>query len=268
MHRSAVAAAALVALAPVAALTSTSTARGPATGMADVAAVPTYSVAARISASEVVSGEETVKVRGTVRPRAAGQVVVLQQRSAGSRTWRRSGQGRVRANGRFVLSDSPSTPGVRFYRVLKPASRAAKAGTSRELRLEVWRWEPLVHRVVGAHGGIEVGSVQIGGQAFPDSIVTTVAGEAGHATYVLGGSCRTLRATYGLADTSSDGASGRIAILDPGGGLSLVFLETGTIERDRVTDLTGTIRVRLEMLTTSTPAGYAAIGMPEVLCLD
>ena len=141
MHRSKVAAAALVALAPVTALTLTTTggpaSAGPATSAAERA--PSYSVSARINKSEVISDEAAVRITGSVRPRAAGQVVLLQQRLDGRNRWKKSGQARIKASGRFVLKDSPTVAGVRFYRVAKPASNGMRAGTSRELRLEVNR---------------------------------------------------------------------------------------------------------------------------------
>ena len=47
------------------------------------AASATYKVIARINRSEVVASEDTVRITGKVKPRAAGQKVLLQQRPEG-----------------------------------------------------------------------------------------------------------------------------------------------------------------------------------------
>lgn len=271
MQRTMVAAAALVALAPVAALTTITTtggpaSAGPATSAADRA--PTYSVSARTNTSEVIADEDAVRVTGTVRPRAAGQVVVLQQRLDGTNRWKKSGQARIKAGGGFVLKDEPSTPGVRFYRVLKPASDDMKAGTSRELRLAVWSWERLIGRRIGANNGISFDYPQFGTVYYPDSIRNTVSGTPGYVEYTLGGKARSLRASYALTDNSLTGASGTVAITVDGTKVWSVNLGTGSIDRDRVIDVTGAFRIRFDLSSSGTPAGYAAIGSPEVLTLE
>lgn len=270
MQRSMVAAAALIALAPVAALTLTTTggpaSAGPATSVANRA--PTYSVSARINASEVIAGEDAVRITGTVRPRAAGQVVVLQQRFDDTKRWKKSGQGKVKASGRFVLRDEPSTPGVRFYRVVKPASGGAKAGMSRELRLAVWSWEPLYGRAVGAHDGFVYDNPQFGTEYYPGSITNSVPGKLAYVEYTLGGKARSLRASYALTDGSASGATGTVTVAVDGSAVWTVSLGTGSIDRDRVIDVTGAFRIRFDLTSSGTPAGYAAIGSPEVLTLE
>jgi len=267
MQRSMVAAAALVALAPVAALTTTGgpAAAGPAPSLERA---PGYSVSARINTSEVVAGEDSVRISGTVRPRATGQVVVLQQRLDGTKRWKKSGQARVRANGRYVLRDHPSTPGVRYYRVVKPASAGVRAGTSRELKLAVWSWELLHDRLIGAYSGVTYDAPQFGTETYPATLVTTVAGRPGYVEYTLGGKCRALRASYALTDGSATGASGSVTVTVDGAPVWSVSLGTGSIDRDRVLDVTGAFRIRFDLTSSGSPAGYTAVGTPEVLCLE
>ena len=268
MHRSIVAAAALVALAPVAALT---TAGGPASAGAATSVAgraPTYSVVARINKSEVISGEDVVRIAGSVKPRAVGQVVVLQQRLDGTSRWKKSGQSVIKQNGTFVLRDRPSVPGVRFYRVVKAASGGVKAGTSKELRLAVWSWQRLVDRAIGANQGIGYDTPQFGTQSYPGSIVSTVAGFPGYVEYTLGGKCRSLRASYALTDRSASGASGTVKVTVDGAEVYSVNLGTGSIDRDRVIDVTRAFRIRFDLTSSRGPVGYTAIGTPEVLCLD
>ena len=271
MQRSMVAAAALVALAPVAALTTITTTGGPASAGPATSATelaPAWSVSARINRAEVVADEDAVRISGTVRPRAAGQVVILQQRLDGTKRWKKSGQSKVKATGRFVLRDEPTVPGVRFYRVVKPSSNGLKAGTSRELRLAVWSWERLTSRAIGANSGIGFGAPQFGAEYYPDSILNAVAGKPGYVEYTLGRKCRSLRATYSLTDSSASGASGTVTVTVDGNAVWRVDLGTGSIDRDRVIDVTDAFRIRFDLASSTTPAGYAAIGSPEVLTLE
>lgn len=270
MHRSAVAAAALLALAPVAALTTITTAggaasAGPATSATELA--PGWSVTAKINTSEVVAGEGTVRITGTVRPRAAGQKVVLQQRLDKAARWTKSGKATIRPSGRFVLRDEPSAPGVRLYRVIKPASNGLKAGTSRELELAVWSWQRLAYRPLGAHDWVNFGDVAFGTDVY-DASIYTAPGLHGYVEYTLGGKCRALRATYALSDISASGATGSVGVTVDGKAAWGTSLATGTIVRDSVIDVTDAFRIRFDLTATGTPAGYAAIGTPEVLCLD
>ncbi|GAB3031171.1 hypothetical protein GCM10011376_24260 [Nocardioides flavus (ex Wang et al. 2016)] len=232
------------------------------------AASATYKVIARINRSEVVAGEDTVRITGKVKPKAAGQKVLLQQRPEGSNRWRKSGTARIKPSGRFVLKDEPSKPGVRFYRVVKPAGGGLKAGTSRELQLDVWAWERLAWRAVGANAGIWVDSYTVlGAEGYDDSLVLKTAGTAGYAEFTLGRSCRSLRATYALTDDSVTGATGSVAVSVDGTVVATHPLATGTIVEDEVVDLTNAFRVRFDLVGSATPAGRSAVGFPEVLCL-
>ena len=141
----AVASLGLVSMAPV-----VTAASAPAPGVHKSAAA--FKVSAAIDKTEVVAGEDTVTITGRVRPKAAGEKVYLQQRRDGSNRWVKSGKATIKQSGRFVLKGGPSAnhAGVRFYRVLKPASDGLKAATSRELlqlrRVGLVRPDRLVQR--------------------------------------------------------------------------------------------------------------------------
>jgi hypothetical protein len=47
-----------------------------------------------------------------------------------------------------------------------------------------------------------------------------------------------------------------------------VDLGTGSIDRDRVIDVTNAFRIRFDLSSSGTPAGYVAVGSPEVLTLE
>lgn len=231
-------------------------------------AAPAYKVVASINRTEVVAGEDTVRITGKVKPKAAGQKVLLQQRPEASKRWRKSGTATIKSSGRFVLKDEPSKAGVRYYRVVKPASDGMKSGTSRELRLEVWGWTSLTWWPAGANSGLWVGAyTTFGAVGYDDSLVLKTAGTAGYVEYTLGKKCRSLRATYALTDDSVTGASGSVSVSVDGSPVVTHSLATGTIVEDHVIDVTNSFRVRFDLAGSATPAGRAAVGYPEVLCL-
>jgi len=227
------------------------------------AAAP-YTVTAKANIKTAVAKEDTVRVTGRVAPRAAGQQVVLQQRLEGKNKWNVSGTGRIKKNGKFVLTDDPRTPGTRFYRVLKPASGKTKAGTSKELEVVVYRWERLTSRSAGPTENLTFGTVDIATDSYPFSISTREVDAPGSVEYTLGRKCRTLRATYALTDASPSGSTGTVTVSTDGAGRVSNALTIGTVVEDQEISLTNVFRLRFDV--ASALGGIAAIGTPEVLC--
>lgn len=260
------ASAAAVSLALVSPALVASASPAPEPGARQAAAA--FKVVASIDKTEVVAGEDTVRITGRVKPKAAGQKVVLQQRPEGSKRWRKSGTAKIKSSGKFVLEDEPSRPGVRFYRVLKPAADGVKAGTSRELQLDVWFWSRLTWWPAGANAGVNRGYyVAFGTEPYADSLVLQTPGTAGYVEYTLGRKVRALRATYALTDDSTTGASGFVTVSVDGAAVVTHALATGTIIKDHVIDVRNAFRVRFDLSGSSTPAGRSAVGNPEVLYL-
>jgi hypothetical protein len=230
-------------------------------------AAPAYKVVASINRTEVVAGEDTVRITGKVKPKAAGQKVILQQRRDDTTRWVKSGTAKIKRTGRFVLEDDPSRAGVRFYRVVKPASDGMKSGTSRELRLEVWGWESLTWRGAGVNDGVWVGAHTSFGAVPYFGIVQKQAGLPGYVEYTLGGKVRAMRATYALTDNSATGASGTVTVSVDGVPVVTHTLATGTIVEDHAINTTNAFRIRFDLTGSATPAGLAAVGNPEVLYL-
>lgn len=278
MQRSMVAAAALVALAPVAALTTITTtggpaSAGPATSAADRA--PGYLVVAKVNKSEVVAGDDVVRVTGKVKPRVAGQTVILQQRVGSKVTWKKTGTARTKGTGAYVLKDKPSTPGPRQYRVVKPASNGLRSGVSKSLDVEVYAWEALGSRPSGAASDVAATGANIGAEFYYPSLVTQttyqypmppVLHPTGYIEYTLAKKCTSLRATYGLDDTSASGSTGSIAISTDGSARGTVNLAVGSIYPDRVLDVTDVFRIRFDFTQSVNPPAYPAVGQPMVLC--
>ena len=90
-----------------------------------------YKVTAKANLDVAVAKEDTVKLRGRVTPKAAGEKVVLQQRVGNKKKWTVSGNAKIKANGTYVLKDKPSTPGARAYPGLKPGTRSSQKGYSK-----------------------------------------------------------------------------------------------------------------------------------------
>lgn len=264
MTRSAIAAAAVTALLPLGLMA------GPASG-ADQPTQQTerraaaYKVSARINADTAVAREDVVKVKGRVKPKAAGEKVVLQQRMDGKKRWKKSGTAKIRKNGTYVLKDDPSTIGTRFYRVVKPASDGLKKGMSKELELVVYGWEALAWRAPGPVTNMAFGHVLVGTDSFGSSISSATAGEPSSVEYTLGDKCTSLRATYALTDASASGATGTVTLSVDGAVKVNEALAIGTI-KEVVTDVTDAFRIRYDFVGTATPAAYPAAADAEVLC--
>ena len=224
-----------------------------------------YSVTAKANTDTAIAKETTVKVKGRVAPKAAGQKVVLQQRVGNKKRWVVTGKAKVKANGTYKLTDKPSTPGSREYRVLKPASKGFAKGISKPVEVEVYRWDKLGYRTFAGTGFTGQG-VTIGTEYFGASLATTTPGTPATAEFTLGRKCISMRATYALTDSSLSGSSGAVTVSADGAVLATHALSVGTIVADEELDLTDVFRLKLDATTSATPAATAAVAMPEVLC--
>jgi len=233
---------------------------------AQAAPAKAYKVTAKANIEVAVAKEDTVKVRGRVTPRAAGQKVVLQQRVGNKKTWKVTGNARVKGNGTYLLKDKPSTPGSREYRVLKPASSGIAKGFSKPVAVEVYKWEKLAYRTSGPRVNLDSTGVLIGADYYGQSLATTTSGEPSSVEYTLGRKCSALRATYALTDSSATGSSGAVTVTADGAVLATHPLAVGTVVADEVLDLSGVFRLKIDLSTTATPAAVAAVATPEVLC--
>ena len=225
-----------------------------------------YSVTAKINTTTAIAEEDTVKIRGKVSPKAAGDKVVLQQRMDGKKRWSASGKAKIKANGTFLLKDEPSTAGTRFYRVLKPAEGTVKKGVSKELELVVYKWERLGNRAPGANenvGGFTTAT--IGTVFFGSSLVVKTPGAPAFVEYTLGRLCTSLRTTYALDDTSATGATGGVKLFVDGVAKVDQPLVVGQAVESS-TDLRGAFRLRYELTSNTTPVSKPTVATPEVLC--
>lgn len=225
-----------------------------------------YVVTAKINNTVAIGKETTIKVRGRVTPKAAGQKVVLQQRVGNKKTWKATGTSKIKANGTYVVKDVPSTPGKREYRVVKPASNGHAKGTSPSLAVEVYSWSKLGYRSPGPVTNVNVTGATIATDYYSPSLVSNVSGTASSIEYTLGRKCLSLRASYALTDQSASGSTGSVVVSADGAVRANHALAVGSLVADEVIDLKGVYRIKFDLTSTATPASVTAVAEPEVLC--
>lgn len=225
-----------------------------------------YTVTAKINETVAIGKETTLKVRGRVTPKAAGQKVVLQQRVRNKKTWRSTDNAMIKSNGTYLLKDEPSTPGKREYRVLKPGSNGIAKGFSKALAVEVYSWEKLGYRSSGPRTNLNVDGVLVATDYYGVSLVSDVAGTASSIEYTLGRKCLELRATYALTDSSASGSTGSATVSTDGAVRAAHALSVGVIVAEESLDISGAFRLKLDLTTSATPSAVAAVATPEVLC--
>ncbi len=227
-----------------------------------------YSVTAKVNKTTAIGKETTIKVKGRVTPKAAGQKVILQQRVGNKKSWKATGTAKVKGNGSYVLKDVPSTPGKRQYRVLKPASNGVGKGFSPSLDVEVFSWGRLTARPVGPLQNVQFNTALIATDSYGSSIVTVTPNTASSIEYTLGRKCLELRATYALTDQSESGASGAVTVSADGRVVTNHSLNVGTVV-EQTLDIEDAFRIRFDLATSGPstgPTAFAAVGTPEVLC--
>ena len=237
----------------------------PATGAEAKAAPTRWKVTASINTDKIVAGEDKVVVRGRVKPNAAGQKVVLEQRLENQNRWARSGTTRVKKNGSYKVTDEPEAGGVREYRVLKPGTDGRKLGYSKTFEVTVYAWQDLVTNFSGPSSEVSKVPTTIGTRYYPSSLTQSISGTPGYTEFTLGRLCTSLDATYALSDLSETGSTGQVQVAADGTPRYSALLAVGTITNPTI-DLTNVYRLRFDLGSSLTPKGFAAVGTPRVLC--
>ena len=223
-----------------------------------------YKVTAKINKTVAIGKETKLKVKGKVTPKAAGQKVTLQQRVGKKKSWKATGSAKIKANGTYVLKDTPSTPGAREYRVVKPASNGFAKGISKPLAVEVYSWSKLGYREAGPTTNLQVTGATIATEYYTASLVNQTSATPASVEYTLGRKCLQMRATYALTDQSVSGSTGAVVLTADGAVVANHALAVGTVVADEVVDIEDAFRIKLDLSTTA--GAVAAVGTPEVLC--
>jgi hypothetical protein len=225
-----------------------------------------YTVTATATPQELTLGEGTVKIRGKVKPRAAGRKIVLEHKVRPARRWSVAAKGTIRRNGTYLLTHEPSAFGTQQYRVVKRRSGGVRKGTSPVVEVRVYTWQKLAQRPRGAFENIAVSSTAvIGGQPYPFSFQPFTRGATSYVEYPLNGLCTGLRTTYGMHDSAAEGSSSRITLAVDGVTKVDQALVKGQVVAS-TTDLTGAVLLRYDLFSNADPASYPVVAVPEVRC--
>lgn len=232
-----------------------------------------YVVRASVASHRVVEDSGFVEVSGRILPRLAHEPVILQQRVAGSSRWKRTDRGATRKGGTFYLLDMPSTPGVRYYRVVKPGSRGLRTGTSRPMRVVVldYEWSSLLGRHVALQN-VSTRPVDVSGTPL-DGVLTLVdPSQPAYADFDLGGRCEEVEFGTGMAKTSAPGSVGWAKVhQDVVDDVTEVYNSSDSSDSSDPAfysglSVAGAGRIRIELGATSTPAGYPSVFKLKAFC--
>jgi hypothetical protein len=198
--------------------------------------------------------------------------VVLQQRVAGSSRWKRTDRGATTKGGKFYLLDMPSTPGVRYYRVVKPASHGLRTGTSKPMRVVVldYEWSSLLGRHVALHN-VSTTPVDVAGTPLDGRLTLVDPSQPAYADFDLGGRCELLEIGTGMAKTSAPGSVGWAKLRqdvvegvtevydseDSGGGAPTIYSGLSVADAGRI---------RIDLGATPAPAGYPSVFKLRAFC--
>lgn len=117
---------------------------------------PAYRVVAHVR-RQVVRRQGIIRIKGSVQPDAPKQPIVLQIRSRGH--WHRLSRGSSSKHSTFSFAVHLRRLGRNVLRVVKPATRRRRAGTSHPVVVTV-----IIRRTVRSHGGrirLHLGSVSV-----------------------------------------------------------------------------------------------------------
>lgn len=231
-----------------------------------------YVVRASVASHRVVEDSGFVEVSGRILPRLAHEPVVLQQRVAGSSRWKRTDRGATRKGGTFYLLDMPSTPGVRYYRVVKPGSHGRRTGTSKPMRVVVldYEWSSLLGRHVALQN-VSTSPVDVAGTPVDGRLTIVDPAQPGYAEFDLGGRCEEVEVGTGMAKTSAPGSVGWARLHrdvvedvteiynseDSGGGAPTLYSGLSVADAGRI---------RIELGATPMPAGYPSVFKLKAFC--
>jgi hypothetical protein len=222
-----------------------------------------WKVTAKINKSKVIAGEDVVRIKGRVTPKAAGQKVLLQQRLATQKKWNKAGTFKIKANGTFVATDKPNAPGPRSYRVVMQAGKGLRQGVSKPVSTTVYRWREL-GGFSRAGEGTEITSGSVANDDFYPVLTLSDGVAAGAAEYTVGRKCVTLEARYAMLDTSPTGTSGSVAVSTDGAVRLTRDLTIGGSFDVATLDISDVFRLKFDL--TATAGGYPGVLEPRVLC--
>ncbi|MFM6852300.1 MAG: hypothetical protein ACKOVB_24695, partial [Terrabacter sp.] len=231
-----------------------------------------YDVRASVESHRVVEDSGFVQVSGRIVPRLAREPVILQQRVAGSSRWKTTDRGATRRGGTFYLLDLPSTPGVRYYRVVKPGSHGLRTGSSRPMRVVVldYEWSSLLGRHVALQN-VSTAPADVAGTPRDGRLTLVDPSQPGYADFDLGGRCEEIEVGTGMAKTSAPGSVGWARVhQDVVEDVTEVYNSSDGSNSGPAfysgLPVTDAGRIRIELGATATPAGYPSLFTLRAFC--
>ncbi|HEX5088862.1 MAG TPA: NPCBM/NEW2 domain-containing protein [Nocardioides sp.] len=227
-----------------------------------------YKVTATVNKTEPLQGSK-VKIKGSVKPAAAGSKVTLQLRYADQKKWTNVATDTLSGSGKFTFKDKVSSVRERKYRVVKAASAGHAAGHSKSLKVTVFGWRELTSlnpATASGFGEWDTG-VKMNGVAYPNSLRTFPpfpgSGSGNSIDYNLNRACKSFRGVAGLDDSSAVAGTATVSMATDGtarysGSFALTQSAPVTFDVTKV--------FRLSITASLANGGTAAVGTPQVLC--
>jgi len=257
-------------------------------GTPSVAARSTYD-AQRAVASPSISAPKTV-IEGTrfavttrIPSAARARTVTLQFHNKGQydyqsiTVWTKTAAAAVNGRSKITFHVRADASRETWFRVVVSYRHAASTHST-AARVNYQHWYPLKSFSSYYHAGSAVDYVgfQMAGQSWNGWYVLSTTGES---RYTLGSGCNRIRATIGVLDSSSDGATATVtlATIAPGGAATTIYTspnlaagQTTTIDRALAYpyrfSISGQDTTPAAPQGTTQPVAHAAVGDPEFLC--
>jgi hypothetical protein len=232
-------------------------------------AATTWIVSVKASATTVDAGHK-VTFTGSVRPHgaAAGEKVVLQERSRPGAKWKDQTKGKIDRSGRYSVSDKPTFNTLHSYRVVMPTVGKHTRSVSQTVKVTVYDWVDLLALGGVNWDGMGTGTIDINGTSYEDSIVAGRARATVSVEFNLDHKCDQLRSTFGIDDDSSTGGEAEVGVLSDG---TSVYDNTFDLGQSETKSLALDAPLKIKLLatdknTTDGTFGYGAFGTPQAHC--
>ena len=229
----------------------------------------TWIVSVKASAT-TVDVDQKVTFTGTVRPRsaAAGEKVLLQEKSKPGKPWVTQRKDTISGKGKYSVSDKPTTNTQHSYRIVMPAAGKHTKGVSKTVKVTVYDWTNLIELQAVNSDGMTFGSVDIDGTTYDSSVYSYRAGATASIEFNLDHQCDQVRSRFGISDNSTTGGQAEVGVLADGIPVYDNTFDVGQSEQKTVA-LDNPLKIKLMATDTSTGpgiAGYGAFGNAQAHC--
>jgi hypothetical protein len=234
------------------------------------AAKPHWTVSIHANKATVTAGKKAW-FHGKVARAAAGKLVTLQERLAGSTAWKDQRDALVRRDGTYTTYDAPTVNRRHFYRVVMPASKNHRRGVSDKVVVDVFKWTTLTSiPAVNQDYLYPVTSVSFDGVTFPSSIEAYLYYDPPATQSIefnLDHRCTRFRGTFGISDDSESGSQASVQASADGVPWYDHTFALGESQANSFTFTTPPLKVRFDTVSLVDGLdGLGAVGTPEVYC--